>query len=76
MSFFDFIVDLMWGTSEIFIARREDKKRGKPGGPEEDALARANRQDGELSSEEKREVLDQELADRVKAARIIGNKTT
>ena len=26
-SFFDFIVDLMWGGSEVYLARKEDKKR-------------------------------------------------
>ena len=28
-SFFDLIVDLMWGGSEVYLARKEDKKRKK-----------------------------------------------
>jgi hypothetical protein len=74
MSFFDFVVDLMWGASEIFIARKEDKKRKEPGS-HEDAVAGANRQDGEAMSDEMREMPDRELADRERAARIVGNKT-
>ena len=36
MSFVDFILDLMWGASEIFLARKKDKDdsvgRGNDGG--------------------------------------------
>jgi hypothetical protein len=74
MSFFDFVMDLMWGASEIFIARSEGKKGEEPGSGE-DAVAGANRQDGESTSDGRREMLDRELADREKAARIVGNKT-
>jgi hypothetical protein len=74
MSFFDFVVDLMWGTSEIFIARRKGKKTEGPGSGEA-AVTGANRRDGEAMSDEKREIPDRELADREKAARIVGNKT-
>jgi len=42
MPFFDFVMDLMWGTSEIFFARKEH------------AVARANRKDGDPMSDQQR----------------------
>jgi len=70
----DFIIDLMWGGSEVYLARKRDKKNEKSEEHEE-VVARVIRQDGDPTDDEKREALSRELADRDEATRIIGNKT-
>ena len=49
----DFIVDLMSGGSEVYLARKRDKKNEKNEGQEE-AVAPVNRQDGDPTDDEKR----------------------
>ena len=70
----DFIVDLMWGASEVCLAREKDKKnkeRQKRG----EVVDRMTSQEAASTDDERREVLNRKFADRDQAARIIGNKT-
>jgi len=70
----DFLIDLMWGGSEVYLARKKDKKDEKREEREE-IVDRVNRQDCGPTDEQKREMLNRELADRDETTRIIGNKT-
>lgn len=70
----DFIVDFMWGASEVYLARKKGKKN-EENLERGEIVDRVNRQGGDPTDAEKREVLNREFADRDEAARIIGNKT-
>ena len=63
MSFFDFIVDLTWGASELYLAKRRARKAGS------DAQAVEGPDGG------KRSALSEAQAAREKIERLIGNKT-
>jgi hypothetical protein len=63
MSFFDFIVDLTWGASEVFLAKRRARKAG------------SNAQAVEAPKGEQWSALSEEQATREKIERLIGNKT-
>jgi hypothetical protein len=70
MSFIDFVADLMWGASEIFIAKRKSRKDAASAEAVDEAgKAHENREGDE------RAVPSDELADREKIERLIGNKT-
>jgi hypothetical protein len=71
----DFIADLMWGASEVYLARKKGNKENEESLLREEILDRVNRQGGDLTGDEKREVRNREFAGRGEAARIIGNKT-
>jgi hypothetical protein len=66
MSFIDFVVDLMWGASEVFIAKRKSRK-AEAVGEAGDARETPKGDDPAASSDS--------LADRQKIERIIGSKT-
>jgi len=70
----DFIIDLMWGGSEVYLARKRGKKN-EASEEHKEVVNPVKRQDGDPTDNEKREALNRELADRDEAARIIGNKT-
>jgi hypothetical protein len=63
MSFVDFVVDLMWGASEVFLAKREARK------------AASNTQGVEGPKGDRRSALSEAQATREKVERMIGNKT-
>jgi hypothetical protein len=63
MSFFDFIVDLTWGASELYLAKRRARKAG------------SNAQAVEGPEGGKRSALSEARAAREKIERLIGNKT-
>ena len=63
MSFVDFVVDLMWGASEVFLAKRRARKAG------------SNAQIVEGPEGGKRSALSEAQAAREKIERLIGNKT-
>jgi hypothetical protein len=46
MSFFDFIVDIIWGISEVWLAREKDGN-GEPDERAEQDMDRTGRGDGE-----------------------------
>jgi hypothetical protein len=62
MSFVDFVVDLMWGASEVFLAKREARKA-------------SNTQAVDDPEGDKRSALSEAQAAREKIERLIGNKT-
>jgi hypothetical protein len=61
MSFVDFVVDLTWGTSEFFLAKREARKA-------------SNTQAVEGLKGDRRSGLSEAQATREKVERLIGNK--
>jgi len=63
MSFVDFVVDLMWGASEVFLAKRKARKAG------------SNTQAVEGPNGDRRSALSEPQATREKIERSIGNKT-
>ena len=70
-SFFDFLVDLMWGTSEIYLARRKKRKLEKC----EEIGDQTGRQNCDQTTKEVHEATQLKFANRDEASRIIGNKT-
>jgi hypothetical protein len=63
MSFFDFVVDLMWGALEVFLTKRKARKAG------------SNTQAVDDPEGDKRSALSEPQAAREKIERLIGNKT-
>jgi hypothetical protein len=63
MSFFDFVVDLMWGALEVFLAKRRARKAG------------SNAQAVEGPKGERWSALSEQQATREKTERLIGTKT-
>jgi hypothetical protein len=63
MSFVDFVVDLMWGASEVYLAKRKARKAG------------SNAQAVEGPKGDRWSALGEEQATREKTERLIGNKT-
>jgi len=70
----DFIVDFMWGASEIYLARKKDKKN-EASRERGEIAGRMNRQGGDPADGAKRGALNRPFAGRDEVARIIGNKT-
>ena len=64
MSFIDFVVDLMWGASEAYLAKRKARKAALRG--ESIDTTQDSHQCG---------ALDKARADQEKIERLIGNKT-
>jgi hypothetical protein len=67
MSFFDFIVDLIWGASELYLSKRKARKAGMRA----EAVDKT-RQAHENTQEDKCAALGEELADHEKIERLIG----
>jgi len=63
MSFIDFVIDLMWGASEAYLAKRKSRK----------AALRGHAADPEIPN--KSGALDRAQADRERIERLMGNKT-
>ena len=63
MSFIDFVIDLMWGASEAYLAKRKSRKAASRG------------EAADPTTPNKSWALDKGQADRERVERLIGNKT-
>jgi hypothetical protein len=66
MGFFDFIIDLLWGASEVYLGREDEQKSG----------GRVETSNGhDCLAQNERKELEREQSNRDAVARAVGNKT-